>query len=77
MKEPIQNRTRNRFQNQSGIRSGTTDQNQNQIQTVVKAVCGVSGSTCIASNGDLPATTTPRGRLVPGDACTEISGGRR
>ena len=32
-------------------------QNQNQNQTVVKAASGVSGTTCIASHGDLDAAS--------------------
>ena len=32
-------------------------QNQNQNQTVVKAASGVSGHSCIASNGDLGAAS--------------------
>ena len=57
MTEPIQNRTRNRFQNHDGTRSGTTDQTQTQIQTVVSAVCG-----CGNSNSSIVKVCTTRGR---------------
>lgn len=61
MKSPIQNRARNRFLNRAGTRWGTTDQSQSQIQTVVKAVCGVWITDQIQSNGYLPSLAAPIG----------------